>query len=258
MCIRPMAWRWRARSAMPPMLTAPIRRGSKHSMPMSGCVRNCRRQRPTRRYRQQRQTRRRRQTRKCRPQRSIQRYQRRWRIPGRSGTSAPPAPQQANWLSLGMRRARVFVTIGVRWVKVGENYRTWTDLDYNAYPTTASLTISGLEGGERYKIAVRARFAQGSGPWAQEVRADVMALVSQQQIELAPATNTATNTPTNTAIPPADTAIPTATNTATATDTAVPTANGHSDTANRHRDTANRHRDTANEHSSAGRRSPRD
>ena len=56
MCIRPMAWRWRARSAMPPILTAPIRRGRKHSMPMSGCVRNCRRRRQTLRFRRQRHT----------------------------------------------------------------------------------------------------------------------------------------------------------------------------------------------------------
>ena len=130
----------------------------------------------------------------------------------------------------------------IRWAKVGENYRTWTDLDFNAYPTEPAYTIAGLEAGERYKIAVRARFAQGSGPWAQEVRADVMALVSQQQIELAPATNTATNTPTNTAIPPADTAIPPATNTATATDTAVPTA---TDTAIPPTDTAIPPTDTA-------------
>ena len=127
-------------------------------------------------------------------------------------------------------------------MKVGENYRTWSDLNFNAYPTEPAYTIAGLEAGERYKIAVRARFAQGSGPWAQEVRADVMALVSQQQIELAPATNTATNTPTNTAIPPADTAIPTATNTATATDTAVPTA---TDTAIPPTDTAIPPTDTA-------------
>ena len=40
----------------------------------------------------------------------------------------------------------------VSWAKADEAFRTWTDLDYNAFPTTASLTISGLEGGSRYKV----------------------------------------------------------------------------------------------------------
>ena len=38
----------------------------------------------------------------------------------------------------------------VSWAKVGEAFRTWTDLDYNAFPTAASLTISGF--GERISL----------------------------------------------------------------------------------------------------------
>ena len=57
----------------------------------------------------------------------------------------------------------------VSWAKVGEAFRTWTDLDYNAFPTTASLTISGLEGGSRYKVIVRARYVGAAGPWTGEV-----------------------------------------------------------------------------------------
>ena len=51
----------------------------------------------------------------------------------------------------------------VSWAKVGEAFRTWTDLDYNAFPTAGSLTISGLDGGSRYKVIVRARYVGGCG-----------------------------------------------------------------------------------------------
>ena len=51
----------------------------------------------------------------------------------------------------------------IRWAKVGENYRTWTDLNYNAFPTTTRYTITGLEEGARYKILVRARFKRRVG-----------------------------------------------------------------------------------------------
>ena len=231
MCIRPMAWRWRARSAMPPMLAAPIRRGSKHSMPMSGCVRNCRRQRPTRRYRRPRRTRRfRRAIRRFRPQRQIR------RLPPTNTTvlqtltntraiaavrlsSANPGELSVEWDAPG-EPARDY---RVSWAKVGEAFRTWTDLDYNAFPTTASLTISGLEGGSRYKVMVRARYIGGAGPWTGEVEAMVM------DEESLPPTNTAippTNTagcrqrthlsrrqihlvpPTNTLVPPTNTLVP--------------------------------------------------
>ena len=83
----------------------------------------------------------------------------------------------------------------VSWAKVGEAFRTWTDLDYNAYPTAASLTIRGLEGGSRYKVMVRARYSGGAGPWTGEVEAMVM------DEESLPPTNTAIP-PTNTAVPP--------------------------------------------------------
>ena len=106
----------------------------------------------------------------------------------------------------------------VSWAKVGEAFRTWTDLDYNAFPTAGSLTISGLEGGSRYKVMVRARYVGGAGPWTGEVEATVM------DEESLPPTNTAIP-PTNTAIAPTNTAIP-ATNTAIpATNTAIPPTN---------------------------------
>ena len=113
----------------------------------------------------------------------------------------------------------------VSWAKVGEAFRTWTDLDYNAFPTAASLTISDLEGGSRYKVKVRARYEGGAGPWTGEVEATVMDEESSQQIELTvPPTDTAIPA-TNTLVPPTNTAIP-ATNTAIpATHTAIPPTN---------------------------------
>ena len=103
----------------------------------------------------------------------------------------------------------------VSWAKVGEAFRTWTDLDYNAYPTTASLTISGLEGGSRYKVMVRARYDGGAGPWTGEVEAVVVAEASL------PPTNTAVP-PTNTAIPPTNTLVPPTNTVVPPTNTSVP------------------------------------
>ena len=133
----------------------------------------------------------------------------------------------------------------VRWAKVGEAFRTWTDLDYNAFPTTASLTISGLDGGSRYKVKVRARYEGGAGPWTGEVEATVMDEESLQQIELTvpptdtaiPATNTLRFQPTNTAgssrqippfqrqippFPPTNTAVPPTNTLVPPTNTSVP------------------------------------
>ena len=136
-------------------------------------------------------------------------------------SSANPGELSAEWDAPG-ETARDY---RVSWAKVGESFRTWTDLDYNAFPTAASLTISGLEGGSRYKVMVRARYEGGAGPWTGEVEATVM------DEESLPPTNTAippTNTviaPTNTAIRATNTAIP-ATNTAIpATSTAIPPTN---------------------------------
>ena len=106
----------------------------------------------------------------------------------------------------------------VSWAKVGEAFRTWTDLDYNAYPTTASLTISGLEGGSRYKVILRARYVGAAGPWSGEYEADVMAEASL------PPTNTAV-LPTNTLVPPTNTAVPPTNTSVPPTNTAIPPTN---------------------------------
>ena len=104
----------------------------------------------------------------------------------------------------------------VSWAKVGEAFRTWTDLDYNAFPTAASLTISGLDGGSRYKVMVRARYVGAAGPWTGEVEADVMVEAS-----LATPTNTAVP-PTNTSVPPTNTSVPPTNTLVPPTNTLVP------------------------------------
>ena len=58
----------------------------------------------------------------------------------------------------------------VMWAKSSENYKTWTDTTGNAFPTNASHTVSGLDRGHEYKVKVRARYSNGSGPWSTEVQ----------------------------------------------------------------------------------------
>ena len=58
----------------------------------------------------------------------------------------------------------------VMWAKSSENYKTWTDTTGNAFPTSASHTVSGLDRGHEYKVKVRARYSNGSGPWSAEVQ----------------------------------------------------------------------------------------
>ena len=117
----------------------------------------------------------------------------------------------------------------VSWAKVGEPFRTWADLDYNAFPTSDSLTISGLEGGARYKVKLRARYDGAAGSWTGAVEATVMETESLPQLDLVvPPSDTPTNTavpPTNTAIPPTNTTIPPTNTLVPPTNTAVPPTN---------------------------------
>ena len=113
----------------------------------------------------------------------------------------------------------------VSWAKVGEAFRTWTDLDYNAFPTAASLTISGLDGGSRYKVMVRARYDGGAGPWTGEVEATVMDEETSQQLDVVISpTNTAVP-PTNTSVPPTNTLVPPTNTLVPPTNTLVPPTN---------------------------------
>ena len=58
----------------------------------------------------------------------------------------------------------------VMWAKVDESYRTWTDTSGNAFPATTSHTATNVERGQEYKIKVRARYNNGSGPWSAEAQ----------------------------------------------------------------------------------------
>ena len=48
------------------------------------------------------------------------------------------------------------------WARDDESFKTWTDLTGNAFPITNTQVITGLNGGVRYKVKVRARY-QGTG-----------------------------------------------------------------------------------------------
>ena len=65
----------------------------------------------------------------------------------------------------------------IAWAKVGEGFRTWTDLTVNAFPTTTSHAITDLEEGAEYKVIVRARYDGGSGDWSGQYTVTVKARV---------------------------------------------------------------------------------
>ena len=65
----------------------------------------------------------------------------------------------------------------IAWAKVGEGFRTWTDLTVNAFPTTTSHAITDLEEGAEYKVIVRARYDGGSGDWSGQYTVTVKASV---------------------------------------------------------------------------------
>ena len=100
------------------------------------------------------------------------------------------------------------------WTRTGEGFKAWTDSSGNAFPTTNSYTITGLDEGERYKVKVRARYAGSSGAWSEIVRAGVASAATDTPTP----TETSTATPTDTPQP-----TPTPTATATPTPTATPT-----------------------------------
>ena len=59
----------------------------------------------------------------------------------------------------------------VNWAKSAEDFPSYTESDGNAYPTTNSHTVTGLDEGVEYKVRVRARYrgdqlTEGQNPWA--------------------------------------------------------------------------------------------
>ncbi|MXW34242.1 MAG: fibronectin type III domain-containing protein, partial [Chloroflexi bacterium] len=84
------------------------------------------------------------------------------------------------------------------WAPATGDYRTWTDLSGNAFPTDNQHTITGLSEGETYKLKVRARYRSGpwSGPWSAEIRAAVT--TAEPLTPTTTTTTTAPPTPTTT------------------------------------------------------------
>ena len=76
--------------------------------------------------------------------------------------SEAPGTIQATW----EEPDRDPVRYRISWAKVGEPYRTWSDQSANAFPTEPTHTITGLEGGQTYKVAVRADYNGSAGPWS--------------------------------------------------------------------------------------------
>ena len=69
----------------------------------------------------------------------------------------------------------------VTWAPVGEPFRSWRDLSWNAFPESESHEVQGLVGGAEYKVRVRARYGvartgspQWSGPWSGEFTVRIM------------------------------------------------------------------------------------
>ena len=52
----------------------------------------------------------------------------------------------------------------IAWARASESYKTWSDSSGNAFPTSPSYTITGLDHGTLYKVQVRARYSGSPGP----------------------------------------------------------------------------------------------
>ena len=61
----------------------------------------------------------------------------------------------------------------VMFAPVGESYKTWSDSSGNAFPTSPSATLTGLQAGQRYKLKIRARYGGSSGAWSPEYEINV-------------------------------------------------------------------------------------
>lgn len=59
------------------------------------------------------------------------------------------------------------------WARVGENFPTQHDQPGNAYPTSPSHVITGLDQGERYQVRVRARYESSESGWSSTVESMV-------------------------------------------------------------------------------------
>lgn len=79
--------------------------------------------------------------------------------------SLQPGTIEASWVG----PAHTPADYRIAWAKSGEAFKTWTDPSGNAFPTAPSYDITGLEGGEQYRVKVRASYAGTAGGWSGEL-----------------------------------------------------------------------------------------
>ncbi len=87
-------------------------------------------------------------------------------VGGITVSSTQPGTIQIDWDAPSEQPREYRVT----WAKSGEDFPDWRDLVGNAFPTSTSQTITGLEEGEEYQVKVRARYDSGGpGGWSDTV-----------------------------------------------------------------------------------------
>ena len=86
-------------------------------------------------------------------------------------SDAPGAAHRRQWTAPGSEPN----DYRVNYARADEDYPSYTLSYGNAYPTGPSLALSGLDEGVEYKVHVRARYGDGSGPWSGDARLTVMA-----------------------------------------------------------------------------------
>ena len=78
--------------------------------------------------------------------------------------TSTPGQAEISWDAVaGARDYRVV------FAKSADDYVTWSDPSGNKFPSSSSVTLSGLDKGQSYKLKVRARFnGASSGPWSSQ------------------------------------------------------------------------------------------
>ena len=90
-----------------------------------------------------------------------------------------------------------------------EDYKTWSDASGNKFPTTSSVTLTGLTDGQDYKFKVRSRFEEAidgslAGPWSDEHAFTATEETAPEPTETPAPTSTSTPEP---AVPDAPTGL---------------------------------------------------
>ena len=95
-------------------------------------------------------------------------------ITGLTLSSDSPGELEIAWNAAGQEAT----DYRVNWARSDEDFPSWNETGGNSYPTTNSLTLTGLDQGVQYKVQVRARYGGDgahSGPWSGVARATVAA-----------------------------------------------------------------------------------